>query len=221
MRMTVILFDGFTALDVVGGYEVLANVPGIEVEFAAAASGIVAADTGRLGMLAYRRFDELASTGILYVPGGPGVAAALQDSGLLDCLRRLHATSRWTVSICNGAELLGAAGLLEGRTVTTNWFARGRVAAYGATVLEKRWHQDGKLLTGAGVSASIDTGLCLAGLLGGEALARTIQLGIEYYPAPPFGNGTPDGQPQAFKDIISQVEQSGPERLARRVIAWL
>ena len=70
MRLTILLFDGFTALDVVGGYAVLANVPGMQVEFAAAAQGIVAADSGRLGMLAYRRFDELASTDILYVPGG-------------------------------------------------------------------------------------------------------------------------------------------------------
>lgn len=220
MRLTILLFDGFTALDVVGGYEVLANVPGMEVEFAAAAEGVVAADSGRLGMLAYRRFDQLESTDILYVPGGPGVAAALDSEPLLDCIRRLDAASQWTVSICNGAELLGAAGLLTGRRVTTNWFARGKVAAYGARIERARFHRDGKLVTGAGVSASIDAGLYLAALLAGEATARLIQLGLEYYPAPPFGNGTPDDQPEAAKAVVRRIEQSAAQRMAARDIPF-
>jgi putative intracellular protease/amidase len=220
MRLTILLFDGFTALDVVGGYEVLANVPGMEVEFAAAAKGVVAADTGRLGMLAYRRFDELESTDILYVPGGPGVVAALADQALLDCIRRLDAASQWTVSICNGAELLGAAGLLAGRRVTTNWFAREQVAAYGALIEPARFHRDGKLVSGAGVSASIDAGLFLAGLVAGEATARLIQFGIEYYPDPPFGNGTPDAQPEAAKSVIRRIEQAAVQRLAARDIPF-
>jgi putative intracellular protease/amidase len=220
MRLTILLFDGFTALDVVGGYEVLANVPGMEVEFAAASQGVVATDTGRLGMLAYRSFDEVATTDILYVPGGPGVTAALDDRPLLDCIRRLDAASQWTVSICNGAELLGAAGLLAGKRVTTNWFARDKVAAYGALIEPARFHRDGKLVTGAGVSASIDTGLFLAGLLAGETTARLIQFGIEYYPAPPFGNGSPDDEPEAAKAVIRRVEQAALKRLAARDIPF-
>ncbi len=220
MRLTILLFDGFTALDIVGGYEVLANVPGMEVEFAAAAEGVVAADSGRLGMLAYRRFDQLESTDILYVPGGPGVAAARENQPLLDCIRRLDAASQWTVSICNGAELLGAAGLLPGRSVTTNWFTREKVAAYGALVEPSRFQRDGKLITGAGVSASVDAALFLTGLLAGEATARLIQLGIEYYPAPPFGNGTPDEQPDAAKAVIRRIEQSAAQRVAARDIPF-
>lgn len=220
MRLTILLFDGFTALDVVGGYEVLANVPGMEVEFAAAAEGVVAADTGRLGMLAYRRFDQLATTDILYVPGGPGVEAALGNQALLDCIVRLDAASQWTVSICNGAELLGAAGLLDGRHVTTNWFARDKVAAYGALVEPTRYQRDGKLVTGAGVSASIDAGLFLAGLLAGEATAKLIQFGIEYFPDPPFGNSTPDAQPEAAKAVLRRIELAAPQRLAARDIPF-
>ena len=220
MRLTILLFDGFTALDVVGGYEVLANVPGMEVEFAAAAKGVVAADSGRLGMLAYRRFDQVESTDILYVPGGPGVAAALNNPPLLDCIRRLDAASQWTVSICNGAELLGAVGLLAGRRVTTNCFARDTVAAYGALIEQARFHRDGKLVTGAGVSASIDAGLFLAGLLAGEPTARLIQLGLEYYPAPPFGSGTPDDQPDAARAVIRRIEQSATQRMAARDIPF-
>ncbi|WP_167076990.1 DJ-1/PfpI family protein [Massilia aquatica] len=220
MRLSILLFDGFTALDVVGGYEVLVNIPGMEVEFVSDQVGLVASDSGRLGMAAYRRFDQLDATDILYVPGGPGVAAALGNAALMDCVRRLHASSAWTVSICNGAEILGAAGLLKGKKVTTNWFAREQLAACGALVGTERYQRDGKLITGAGVSASIDAGLFLAALLGGEQLARTIQLGIEYYPAPPFGNGTPDDQPQAAKDVIRHVEQCAAARLAARVIPF-
>lgn len=220
MRLSIILFDGFTALDVVGGYEVLANLPGMEVEFVAATCGLVATDTGRLGMLAYKSFEQLTATGILYVPGGPGVEAALENKALIDCVRRVAAASEWIVSICNGAEILGAAGLLEGKQVTTNWFARERVAAYGAQVLTQRYVRDGQLVTGAGVSSSIDAALFLAGLLGGEDLARTIQLGIEYYPDPPFGNGTPDAQPRHIQDAIAAFERSSPQRLARRDIPF-
>ena len=165
MRLSLVLFDGFTALDIVGGYEVLANVPGMEVEFIAATPGLVTADTRRLALLGYRTFAQTQSTDILYVPGGPGVFKGIHDEALVSTIARLHASSTWTVGICNGVELLGAAGALQGKQVTTNWFARARVAACGAQVQASRYQRDGKLITGAGVSASIDAGLYLAGLI--------------------------------------------------------
>ncbi len=220
MRLSIILFDGFTALDVVGGYDVLANLPGMEVEFVAATRGLVAADTGWLGMHASRTFAELDATDILYVPGGPGVDAALADAALLACVRRVAPAAAWTVSICNGAELLGACGLLQGRQVTTNWFAREKVAAYGARIVQRRYVRDGQLVTGAGVSSSIDTCLLLAGLLAGEETARTIQLGIEYFPDPPYGNGTPDQQPAQRLQIIAAAERGAAKRLAARRIPF-
>lgn len=214
MRLSIVLFDGFTALDIVGGYEVLANVPGITTECIATRTGPVFADTRRLALHAYRTLEETVSTGILYVPGGPGVEKVLHDPEMLDTIRRLHATATWTVGICNGVELLGAAGVIAGSTVTTNWFARDRVAAHGATISTARYQRDGKLVTGAGVSASIDAGLYLAGLIAGEDMAKTIQLGIEYYPDPPFGNGTPDTAPAAAQALIRAFEESNLERLA-------
>jgi transcriptional regulator GlxA family with amidase domain len=220
MRLSIVLFDGFTALDVVGGYEVLANVPGMELEFLAAKPGPVAADSGALGLMASMRYQDMEATDIIYVPGGPGVDAARRDTELLDCIRRAAGQGAWIVGICNGVELLGAAGLLDGRRVTTNLFAREAVAAFGAQVLAERYVLDGRLLTGAGVSSSIDAGLYLAGVLGGEVLARTIQLGIEYYPAPPFGNGTPDGQPAALRETVARVERSAAARLAARRIPF-
>jgi transcriptional regulator GlxA family with amidase domain len=213
MRLTIVLVDGFTALDIVGGYEVLANVPGLEVEFAAHCRGLVWADTRRLALNAYRSFDEVERTDILYVPGGPGVGPALDDVALAETIRRLDAGSTWTVGICNGVELLGKAGLLAGRDVTTNWAVREKVAMYGARVGTQRFVRDGKLVTGAGVSASIDAALYLAGLIAGEELAQTLQLGIEYYPDPPFGNGTPDGATDFAKMMVKQFESQGPERI--------
>ena len=220
MRMSIILFDGFTALDVVGGYDVLANLPGLQVEFAARETGPVANEHGTLGMVAWKTLDALEETDILYVPGGPGVTAALEDQALLACVGRLAAQCQWVVGTCNGAEILGKAGLLHGVEVTTNWFARARVAAYGARVRHERFVRDGRIVTGAGVSASIDAGLFLAGLLAGEEVARTIQLGIEYYPAPPFGNDGPDAQTRQVQDIVASVERAAPARLSRRHIPF-
>lgn len=213
MRLTILLFDGFTALDIVGGYEVLANVPGVETEFAAARRGPVWADTRRLALTAFKTFDEIDRTDIVYVPGGPGVTPALNDPTLLDTIQRLATAATWTVGICNGVELLGKAGLLQGKQVTTNWVARDKVAGYGASVGTRRYVRDGQLITGAGVSASIDAGLFLAGLLAGEQVARTLQLGIEYYPDPPFGNGTPDTASDFAKSIVRQFEAEGAERI--------
>lgn len=213
MKMTILLSDGYTALDIVGGYEVLANVPGIDIEFAARETGLVWADTRRLALHAWRRFDDVATTDILYVPGGPGVAAALDDPALMETIRRLDASSTWTVGICNGVQWLGHAGLIGGQRVTTNWAVREQVAAYGATVVTDRWCQDGKLFTGAGVSASIDAALALTALVANEAVARTVQLGIEYYPQPPQGNGTPDQAPDSARKLVREFEASALERL--------
>jgi transcriptional regulator GlxA family with amidase domain len=192
---------------------VLANLPGMETEFAAGKAGLVVADTRRLALHAWRSFDDSASTDILYVPGGPGVAKGIKNAELLETIRRLHQSSTWTVGICNGVELLGAAGVIIGKQVTTNWFAREQVQAYGATVCTTRYQRDGKLVTGAGVSASIDAGLYLAGLIAGENIAVTLQLGIEYYPAPPFGNGTPDSAPAAAQALVRAFEQAAPQRI--------
>lgn len=214
MRLSIVLRDGFTALDIVGGYEVLANLPGMDVEFLAPTAGLVWADTRRLALQAWRTYAEVQTTDILYVPGGPGVEAGLADAELISTLTRLHASATWTIGICNGVEWLGKAGVIAGKEVTTNWACREKVAAYGARVNTRRYHRDGQLITGAGVSASIDASLFLAGLIAGEDIAKVVQLGIEYYPAPPFGNGTPDDAPAMAQAFVRQFEAEGTERLA-------
>src|SRR6266436_3381665 len=139
MRLSILIYDGLTTLDAVGGYEVLARLPGMEVEFVAARRGIVAADTRRLGLAAFRDFSEVTATDMLYVAGGPGGFALEKDQPFLDKIRSLDKSSTWTVGICNGVGLLAAAGLLKGLKATTNWFYQDRLRAYGAEFVAERY----------------------------------------------------------------------------------
>lgn len=215
MRLSILIFDGLTALDAIGGYEVLARIPGMEVEFVAVEKGVIAADTRRLGLLAYRDFTEVTSTDVLYVPGGPGAFPLEKDEMFLEKIRQLDKSSKWTVGICNGVGLLAAAGLLKGRKATTNWFYQDRLAAHGVEFVAERYHQSGKYVTGAGVSASIDTALFLTNLMLGEGFAKTLQLGIEYYPAPPFPERTPAEAPEGAKQTIKSFESGAGAGLMR------
>ena len=145
MRLSILIYDGLTTLDAIGGYEILARLPGMETEFVAQRRGIIAADTRCLGLVAFREFSEVAATDILYVPGGPGGFALETDEIFLDTIRRLDKTSTWTVGICNGVGLLAAAGLLKGLKATTNWFYQDRLRAYGTEFVAERYHRDGQV----------------------------------------------------------------------------
>lgn len=217
MRLSILIYDGFTSLDFIGGYEVLSRIPGMETEFFAKEKGLIAADTRRLGVAAWKSFKEIQSTDILYVPGGPGGMALENDEQSLDKIRELDETSAWTVGICNGVAILGAAGLLKGKTATTNWFHRDRLAGFGAKFISQRYHRDGKYVTGAGVSASIDAALFLAKEIAGEQAAKTLQLGIEYYPAPPFPEASPEEAPDYAHQLVGAFEENGgAEQMAQR-----
>lgn len=215
MRLSIIVYDGFTTLDAIGGYEVLSRIPGMEVEFVAATRGVVAADTRRLGLLAYRDFAEVTSTDILYVPGGPGGVPLESDERFLGYLRALDATSTWTLGVCNGVALLAAAGLLRGMKAATNWFYQHRLADFGVQFVPERYHREGKYVTSAGVSASLDAGLFLVNLIAGETMAKAIQLGVEYYPDPPFPERSPADAPADVQAIVRAFEESGGPELLR------
>jgi transcriptional regulator GlxA family with amidase domain len=212
MRLSILIFDGLTTLDAIGGYETLSRLPGMETEFVAAKRGIIAADTRCLGLAAFREFSEVTTTDILYVPGGPGAFALEKDELFLETIRRLDKTSTWTVGICNGVGLLAAAGVLKGLKATTNWFYQDRLRAYGTEFVAERYHRDGKYVTGAGVSASIDTGLFLTSLIAGEQVAKALQLGIEYYPAPPFPEQRPQDVAVEIQERIRRFESEGGKR---------
>jgi putative intracellular protease/amidase len=217
MRLSILIFDGFTTLDAVGGYEVLSRLPGMETEFVAERRGIAAADTRGLGLLAFRDYAEVTRTDILYVPGGPGALQRETDERLLAWLRAVDATATWTVGICNGVGLLAAAGLLRGQKAASNWFYQDRLRAHGVEFVPERYHREGKYVTGAGVSASIDTGLFLARLIAGDVFAQALQLGIEYYPRPPFPETSPEQVPESIQSLVRQFEETGgAEQMKRR-----
>jgi putative intracellular protease/amidase len=184
------IYDRFTALDAVGPYEVLSRLPGAEVAFVAEEPGPVRTDTRALALVADRALSEVDACDIVLVPGGPGTRAMLEPNPLHDWLRAVDATTQWTTSVCTGALLLGAAGLLDGLEATTHWTALDLLAGLGARPTEGRFVPQGKIVTAAGVSAGIDMALWLAAQVAGDDVAKAIQLGLEYQPEPPFSSGS-------------------------------
>jgi transcriptional regulator GlxA family with amidase domain len=193
MLIAILAFDGMTALDAVGPAQVLAFLPRADVRWVGTEAGPRRTDAG-MSIVASHALTDVPHPDVLLVPGGLDVRPVMTDTRVLDWIRSAHATTRWTTSVCTGALVLGAAGLLEGRRATTHWAMLDRLARFGATPLSERVVVDGKLITAAGVSAGIDMALRLAERLSDAATAHGIQLGIEYDPAPPF-TGSPKTAP--------------------------
>ncbi len=202
MNTAILLYDGFTALDAIGPYEVLSRLPGARVTFVAAERGPVRTDNRMLTLIAECSLDELPAPGVVLVPGGPGEVAARAGGPALDWLRAAHETSTWTTSVCTGSLVLAAAGLLDGKRATGHWLAHEQLRALGADAVEERVVFDGKIVTGAGVSAGIDMALALAAKIAGDDVAQAIQLGIEYDPQPPFGAGSPRTAPPEIVALL-------------------
>lgn len=203
MRIVFPLFDGLTALDAVGPYEVLRMLPGAEVVFAAARPGPVTDGAGHLTLTAGAAFADTDAADVLVVPGGPGARRGVDDPELVGWIRRVAATTRWTTSVCTGSLLLGAAGLLEGLEATTHWSAVAALESYGARYTPRRVVRQGQVVTSAGVSSGIDMALSLAELIAGRTAAEAFQLQIEYDPQPPFDSGSPAKASREVKDYLA------------------
>jgi putative intracellular protease/amidase len=202
MDIVFFLFDRITALDAIGPYEVLARLPGARVTFTAPQKGNVRTDNGCLGLEADASIDDVTRADVLVVPGGFGTRLLEKDERVLEWVRAIDATTKITASVCTGALVLGAAGLLKGRKANTHWAVRERLAEHGAIPTAERIVRDGKYATAAGVSAGIDLALALAIELAGLEIAQAIQLGIEYDPAPPLDAGDPLKAPPAIRDAV-------------------
>jgi putative intracellular protease/amidase len=209
VQIAIPLFDRFTALDAVGPYEVLSRLPGATLTFVAKQPGTYRTDNGMLGLEVQAAFSDVPAPDVVVVPGGPGTRALLADEDVLGWLRAAHATSTWTTSVCTGSLLLAAAGLLDGLEATTHWAARDELEALGARYVPRRVVEQGKLMTGAGVSAGIDMALTLAARIAGDDVAQVIQLYVEYDPQPPFDAGSPAKAPAHVLELARQVGASG------------
>jgi transcriptional regulator GlxA family with amidase domain len=202
MKIAVLLYDRFTALDAVGPYEVLSRLPGATLTFVAVEPGSYRTDTGSLALVADASLADMPHPEIVVVPGGPGSDAAGEDPRILDWLRAAHETSTWTASVCTGSLILAAAGFLDGLDATTHWRRYDRLAELGAKPTSERVVRQGKIITAAGVSAGIDMALFLARIVAGDDVAQAIQLGIEYDPQPPFDSGSPEKAPARIVEYL-------------------
>ena len=202
MNIAIPIYDRFTALDAVGPYEVLSRLPGATVHFLAKQPGPQRTETRMLLLSADRAFDELPTPEVIVVPGGYGTRQLLSDETILGWLRAAHESSQWTTSVCTGALLLGAAGILDGLEATTHWLELETLRAYGATPVTRRVVEQGKVITAAGVSSGIDMALTLAARIAGDQVAQAIQLGIEYDPQPPFDSGSTTSAPPEIVELV-------------------
>jgi cyclohexyl-isocyanide hydratase len=190
------LFPGVTQLDFTGPAQVLARLPGARVHVAAATRDPVATDCG-FAILPTTAFGDCPQADILCVPGGHGVREALHDGACVPFLAAQAPGARWITSVCTGAFLLGAAGLLHGRRATCHWAYTHLLPLVGAMPATGRVVEDGNVVTAGGVTSGIDFALTLIAREAGEDTARAIQLALEYDPAPPFPGGHPATSPPA------------------------
>jgi transcriptional regulator GlxA family with amidase domain len=209
MQIAILIFDGLTALDAIGPYEVLSRLPGAELRILAKEAGLKRTDTGALGVEADLALEDLEAPEVVLVPGGKGSRPLMRDPEVLEWLRSAHESSTWTTSVCTGALVLGAAGILDGKRATTHWAFLDHLSEFGAEPVAERVVEDGKVITAAGVSAGIDMALTLAARIAGDEVAQAIQLGIEYDPDPPFDAGSPS---KASSEVIGMVRSAEPGR---------
>ncbi len=186
-----LIYPRVTQLDATGPAQVLSRVPGAEIHMVWKNTDPVETDSG-FSILPTIGFDECPPLDVLCVPGGTGQRVLMQDETVLAFLRRQGRQARYVTSVCTGALLLGAAGLLRGSQSACHWAFREELRAFGAEPVAERIVRDGNRITGGGVTAGIDFGLLLAAELAGEDAARSIQLFLEYDPQPPFDSGSPE-----------------------------
>ena len=216
MQIAIGLYPGFTALDAIGPYAVFTSVPGADVVVCAEQKGPLADESNLLHFDLTHTFADAPAPDVLLVPGGLVTRRLAAEGGaIVDWIRSAHETTTYTTSVCTGALLLGAAGVLDGLPATTHWFAYDHLRSYGAQPTEQRVVIEGKVATAAGVSAGIDLALTLVDKLYGAEVAQSVQLGIEYDPQPPHDTGAPSKAPAEIRDLVSAVMTEAEAKLTR------
>lgn len=195
VNIVFVLFDNVTQLDFAGPVQFLSRLPGGKV-FVASRDGLAVTTDSGFSILPGTNFADCPQADIICVPGGHGVRDAIADPVIVDFVRSQAVGAQWVTSVCTGAFILGAAGLLQGKRATCHWAYTQLLPLFGATHEAARVVRDGNLVTAGGVTSGIDFALELIAMISGEDAAHTIQLALEYDPAPPFKGGTPDTSPE-------------------------
>ena len=192
------IYPGMTHLDFTGPHQFLSRLPGSETIVASPAGGSVDADGLTFGNTV--RIADVRSCDLICVPGGINATKVAQDQGFTSEIRRLALGAKYVTSVCTGSLILGAAGLLQGRRAACHWAYADLLPLFGAIHDPARVVRDGNIITGGGVTAGIDFALTVLAEIGGDELAQTIQLGLEYAPAPPFDSGRPELAPAHIRE---------------------
>ena len=217
LNVGILIFPNVQQLDVTGPYETFASVPGSNVHLLWKNLAPLTAST-RLTLQPTMTFAECPPLDVLCVPGGGGINPLLQDAETLNFVRGQAKNSRYVTSVCTGALLLGAAGLLRGKRATTHWLAHDFLSSFGAIPVHERIVRDGNLITAGGVTAGIDFGLTVIAELLGQTEAEAVQLSIEYTPAPPFQSGCPQNASAQVLEIVKQ-RMSASRKQREQIIA--
>ncbi len=211
MQIAIGLYPGLTVLDAIGPYQVLTQA-GDEVVVCAERTGRLTDDNGLLTFDIEHTFADVPRPDLLLVPGGFITRKLARDRDpIVDWIAAAHPHTTYTTSVCTGALLLGAAGILDGLHATTHWSAYDELATYGARPTEQRVVQQGKIWTAAGVSAGIDLALTLLADMHGPEMSQAVQLGIEYDPQPPYDSGSPS---KASAEILALVQAVSAQKTA-------
>ncbi|WP_397590625.1 DJ-1/PfpI family protein [Sphingorhabdus sp.] len=189
MNIVFVLFDNVTQLDFTGPVQFLSRLPGAKVHVVSKDGAAVKTDCG-FSILPRSGFAQCPQADVLCVPGGHGVRDAIADQVIVDFVRQQAKGADYITSVCTGAFIFGTAGLLQGKKATCHWAYTQLLPLFGAMHQPTRVVRDGNLITAGGVTSGIDFALELIAAISGEDVARTIQLALEYDPAPTFGGGS-------------------------------
>lgn len=212
LQIGLLLFPGVTQLDLTGPYELFARIPGARVHTVGKQLGPVRADSG-LELIVSAAYATCPPLDLVFVPGGYGQIAQMEDAETLAFLRHHGARARWVTSVCTGALLLGAAGLLRGYRAATHWMYMDLLPAFGAIPVDERVVVDRNRITAGGVTAGIDFGLRVIAVVAGDEVAQAAQLELEYDPQPPYACGHPRSAPPA---LVASVRARFAARMAER-----
>lgn len=215
LHIGLLTFPKVQQLDLTGPYDVFASLPGVTVHLVWKNLDPLLSSTG-LGLIPTQTFDSCPDLDVICVPGGVGIDALLEDAETLAFIKHQAKNAQYVTSVCTGALVLGAAGLLEGRRATTHWASHSLLEKFGAIPVKDRVVRDGNLMTGGGVTAGIDFALTLISEIFDAGTAQAVQLQIEYAPAPPFNAGRPDTAPAHILALAQ--ERAAPGLQARRQI---
>ena len=210
-----LIFPRMTQLDFTGPFEVLARIPDAKVHVLWKKLELVTSDRG-LTIMPTTTLDDCPPLDLICIPGGPGQIALMDDEQILTFVREQGQQAKFVTSVCTGALVLGAAGLLAGYKATTHWTSHDQLAYFGAIPIKKRFVVDRNRITGGGVTAGIDFGLYVASQVANEQVARAIQLQLEYNPEPPFNSGSPA---TAAPELVAAARQKAATMLSERAAA--